>query len=101
MQGMLLEARGEASKALKLYEDVLAQDKTNLVSLSGPLCLFSGNIAEVRMGHGQTIVKRRIAVLKSLDRQKAVEALVAYLDTYYADPEAWQEMAALYSELQM
>lgn len=32
---------------------------------------------------------------------KAIVVLVKYLDTYYGDPEAWQELAALYSELYM
>jgi hypothetical protein len=49
-----------------------------------------------------------VAVLKSMDKaggrggpEKAIAVLVKYLDTYYGDAEAWQELAALYSELHM
>lgn len=43
MQGMFLEARGETSKALKLYESVLALEKTNLVryELTSFACYYS------------------------------------------------------------
>lgn len=85
LQGMLLEAKGESQLALKFYQGILAKDETNL-----------------------TIIKRLVAVLKSMDssdgfggKEKAVEILIRYLDTYYADAEAWQELAALYSELYM
>jgi hypothetical protein len=47
-----------------------------------------------------------VAVLKSMDKsssrggvEQAIVVLVKYLDTYYGDAEAWQELAALYSEL--
>lgn len=32
---------------------------------------------------------------------KAAEALANYLDTFTNDVEAWQELAALYSELEL
>lgn len=47
--------------------------------------------------------KRRIAVLKSLDSPstyaQTLPALETHLETYYSDPEAWQELASLYAEL--
>jgi hypothetical protein len=49
-----------------------------------------------------------VAVLKSMPKadsrggiDKAIVVLVKYLDTYYGDAEAWQELAALYSEAYM
>jgi len=54
------------------------------------------------------VAKRRIAVIRSLPPsdpkgglEKAAEALNSYLDVFYADPEAWQELANVYSELNM
>lgn len=80
-----MEASGELGKALTFYEGILAKDETNLI-----------------------IIKRQVAVLKAMGSSdsrggigKAITVLVKYLDTYYTDPEAWQELAALYSELYM
>ncbi|PWN97418.1 TPR-like protein [Tilletiopsis washingtonensis] len=86
LQGMLLEASQEYEKALAFYDAELKKDEGNLI-----------------------IVKRRIAVLKSMEGttargggiQEAIKALTAYVDTYYADAEAWAELAALYSEVHM
>lgn len=85
LQGMLIESSGELGKALTFYKGILAKDETNL-----------------------TIIKRQVAVLKAMGSSdsrggtdKAIAVLVKYLDTYYTDPEAWQELATLYSELYM
>lgn len=49
-----------------------------------------------------------VAVLKSMGDAdsktgpaKAIAALTKYLDTYYTDPEGWQELAAIYLEQHM
>ncbi|UZJ54702.1 hypothetical protein CBS101457_004022 [Exobasidium rhododendri] len=85
LQGMLLESSGELSKALTFYEAILQKDETNLI-----------------------ITKRMVAVLKSMSKtdgrggiDKAISTLVKYLDTYYGDAEAWQELAAMYSDAHM
>ncbi|CEH18826.1 Uncharacterized conserved protein [Ceraceosorus bombacis] len=84
LQGMLLEARGEASKALDFYQSQLAKDPTDV-----------------------TMAKRRIAVMKAIDPNmdprggvpNAILALRAFLDHYYADAEGWQELAGLYANI--
>lgn len=44
------------------------------------------------------IIKRKATFLRSLDRTKeAVSVLVAYLDVYYSDADAWAELAEIYS----
>ncbi|PWN48966.1 TPR-like protein [Violaceomyces palustris] len=85
LQGMLMEAHGEPSKALEYYESELAKDETSIV-----------------------LSKRLISVIRSLPRshpkggpEKAIDALVKHLDTFYNDPEGWQELAEIYAELGM
>ncbi|PWN24543.1 hypothetical protein BDZ90DRAFT_234827 [Jaminaea rosea] len=81
LQGMLYEARGQLTRALHYYEELIAKSQGADIMLS----------------------KRRIAVLKSLDSPSAyaqtLPALETHLETYYSDPEAWQELASLYAEL--
>ncbi|KAK0544409.1 Inositol phosphatase SIW14 [Tilletia horrida] len=81
LQGMLLEGKGEFGKALSLYDELLKKDETNLL-----------------------VLKRRIGLLSSLPRtdprggpEKAIKALLEFIDTVYADTEAWQQLAALYA----
>ncbi|KAK0530762.1 Inositol phosphatase SIW14 [Tilletia horrida] len=81
LQGMLLEGRGEFSKALELYDSLLGKDETNLL-----------------------VMKRRIGLLASLPRtdprggpSKAIAALLEFLDAVYTDSEAWQQLASLYA----
>lgn len=48
----------------------------------------------------QPIMKRRITFNKSLGRVgEAISYLVAYLDVYYTDPDAWAELAELYTAI--
>lgn len=76
LQGALLEAGNEPQAALKLYDTALAE-----------------------FGADQLVAKRRVAVLNSMGRhEQAIEALVKYVDAFYSDPEAWSELAALYTE---
>ncbi|PWZ03832.1 TPR-like protein [Testicularia cyperi] len=82
LQGMLLEGKGELSKALAFYDAQLEEDNTSLV-----------------------LSRRRIAAIKSLGTshprggpKKAIEALNLHLDIFYQDPEAWQELAELYAD---
>ncbi|SPO24338.1 uncharacterized protein UTRI_03606 [Ustilago trichophora] len=75
LQGMLLEGQGNPSAALQLYDTALAKEETSLI-----------------------ISRRRIAALKSLgDTKKVLEALNSHLDTFYNDPEGWQELAEVYA----
>ncbi|KAN0065059.1 Inositol phosphatase SIW14 [Thecaphora frezii] len=83
LQGMLLEGKGEYTRALEFYESELERDGTQ-VSLS----------------------RRLIATLKELPAshprggiQKAIEALNKHLDVFYQDPEGWQELAEMYTEI--
>lgn len=74
LQGMLLEGQGNPSAAIQLYNDALESESSLIIS------------------------RRRVAALKSLgDTQKVVEALNTHLDTFYTDPEAWQELAEVYA----
>ena len=46
----------------------------------------------------QAFWKRRISVLRRVGRlEETVEELSQYLDTFYTDLEAWQELADIYS----
>lgn len=75
LQGMLLEGQGKPRAAIELYEDVLNKGETSLI-----------------------LSRRRIAAIKSLgDAKGTVEALNLHLDTFYTDPEAWQELAEVYA----
>ncbi|EST05385.1 Tetratricopeptide TPR2 [Kalmanozyma brasiliensis GHG001] len=75
LQGMLLEGKGDAKAAIELYEDVLNNGETSLI-----------------------LSRRRVAAIKSLgDIKGTVEALNLHLDTFYNDPEAWQELAEVYA----
>lgn len=78
---MLYEGRGEFTRALHLYEELLKNAEEADVMLS----------------------RRRVAVLKAIDAadvtgksNKSVDALIKHLETYYSDPEGWQELSALY-----
>ncbi|GAC75900.1 uncharacterized conserved protein [Moesziomyces antarcticus T-34] len=78
LQGMLLEGRGPASAAIEFYDAELAKDPTSLV-----------------------LSRRRIAAIKALGEptpKRVVEALNRHLDTFYNDPEAWQELAETYAD---
>lgn len=62
----------------------------------------------ILLAYTQIIVKRLIAVLKCMESKDgmsgpaaAIKSLNKYLDTYYNDTEAWQELAALYLEQHM
>lgn len=64
--------------------------------------------SDLALQHSQMVAKRRIAVIRSLPSsdprgglEKTAEALVAYLDVFYADTEAWQELANVYTELNL
>ncbi|KAE8229387.1 hypothetical protein CF326_g5644, partial [Tilletia indica] len=81
LQGMLLEGKGEFGKALELYDVLLQKDETNLL-----------------------VMKRRIALMASLPRsdarggpQRAIKALLEFIDTVYVDAEAWLQLASLYA----
>lgn len=46
---------------------------------------------------GQPVIKRRIALLRSMGRiPEAVTSLIEFLDFSPTDPEAWSELADLY-----
>ncbi|CAO1636409.1 unnamed protein product [Sympodiomycopsis kandeliae] len=83
LRGMLYEGRGEFTRALHLYDELMANADEADVMLS----------------------RRRVAVLKAMDAAdlrgnstKAVDALTKHLETYYSDPEGWQELTSLYLE---
>ncbi|RKP07103.1 TPR-like protein [Thamnocephalis sphaerospora] len=74
LDGMLHEAKGNLDVAGQLYRGILEEDETNMLA-----------------------TKRQIAILKGRGRtQEAITALVAFLDTYHADQEAWLELCDLY-----
>ena len=75
LQGMLLEGQGQISRAIELYDEALVTHQSSLI-----------------------ISRRRIAAIKSSgDAKRTVEALNVHLDTFYNDPEAWQELAEVYA----
>ncbi|TKY88470.1 hypothetical protein EX895_002458 [Sporisorium graminicola] len=75
LQGMLLEGQGKLDEAIRLYDEALEKEETSLI-----------------------LSRRRIAAIKSTgDAKRTLEALNAHLDTFYNDPEAWQELAEVYA----
>lgn len=76
---MLLEGQGNTTAALALYDSALIKEPASLI-----------------------LSRRRIAALKSLGgsegKERVVEALKSHLDTFYNDPEAWQELAEAYAD---
>ncbi|KAF8513203.1 hypothetical protein JB92DRAFT_2924738 [Gautieria morchelliformis] len=81
LKGIRLEADDKPGEALNFYEAALREDDTNIA-----------------------LWKRQIAVLRGQGPQtipRAVEELTRYLDTFYADVEAWIELADIYSELNL
>lgn len=80
LEGMLLESKGEFHLAERLYTSLLEEDPTNIA-----------------------IQKRMIVLTKLLhpkDPSKALDRLTTYLDTFYSDPEAWMELADIYTQQQ-
>jgi tetratricopeptide (TPR) repeat protein len=74
--GMTLEAQGRFEEALKLYDELLQNDPINA-----------------------SIIKRKIAMLKSQHRlPEAITQLVAYVDIFMTDTEAWIELCELYRQ---
>lgn len=72
---MMLEAQGKVGEAIEFYNSALAKEPTSLI-----------------------LSRRRIAALKSTgDSKKVIEELNKHLDTFYSDPEAWQELAEVYA----
>ena len=96
LRGMYQEAVASSTtdleEILQSYEKILRDDPMNVV---GPIrnpqretffCLPL-----------QAILKRRIAIKKSLSRpQEAISALVEFLESNATDAEAWCELADLY-----
>ncbi|CAG8469305.1 6999_t:CDS:2 [Acaulospora morrowiae] len=74
LEGMKLEAEEKLDDALKLYDEILEEDDSNIAA-----------------------TKRRIAIFKAKGQdQQAMEALSHYLDAFYNDAEAWLELSSLY-----
>jgi tetratricopeptide (TPR) repeat protein len=74
LEGMMWEAKGEMDLAMTLYDEVLADDPSNLHAL-----------------------KRQIAVSRSRGKYAdTASKLVKYLDKFCSDPEAWLMLHELY-----
>ncbi|TIA95372.1 hypothetical protein E3P94_04078 [Wallemia ichthyophaga] len=80
IEGMMLEAKREFGLAERLYNNLLEEDPTNVA------------------------IQKRMIVLTKLqypkDLSKATDRLTTYLDTFYLDPEAWMELADIYTQQQ-
>jgi len=75
LHAMMFEAQGYYDKAKDIYEELENEDPTNAA-----------------------IKKRKIAILKTKNREQAVKQLTIYLQTFAADQDAWMELADLYIE---
>ncbi|CAG8463467.1 127_t:CDS:2 [Racocetra persica] len=74
LEGMKLEAENKLDEALRLYDEILEKDDSNIAAS-----------------------KRRVAVFKAKGQdQQAMEALTKYLDDFYNDTEGWLELSDLY-----
>ncbi|KZV91339.1 TPR-like protein [Exidia glandulosa HHB12029] len=77
LQGIVLESTGQYQKALLWYDAALEIDESNAAYW-----------------------KRKIAVRRQMgETEKVVEELSAYLDTFYADADAWLELAEVYASV--
>ncbi|KAI8068213.1 hypothetical protein BC940DRAFT_273120 [Gongronella butleri] len=73
--GMQHEANGRLEEAQRVYDEILAEDETNMPAS-----------------------KRQIALLKTRNKTgEMIQALTQYLDTYYDDFEAWLELCDVYT----
>ncbi|CAG8544780.1 36160_t:CDS:2 [Gigaspora margarita] len=74
LEGMKLEAEDKLDEALRLYDEILGKDDSNIAAS-----------------------KRRVAVFKAKGQdQQAMETLSKYLDDFYNDAEGWLELSDLY-----
>ncbi|CAK9786477.1 hypothetical protein CC85DRAFT_252968 [Cutaneotrichosporon oleaginosum] len=71
--GLKLEALGDLSRAAGVYKQLLQKDETNVAAL------------------------QRFIVLAST-REEIITRLLKYLDTFYADPQAWSLLAEMYAD---
>jgi len=75
LRGLALEAVGDEAGARRLYDALLEGDPTNVA-----------------------IRKRRVALARARgDVREAIEELLLLTDTWYADAEAWLELADVYA----
>lgn len=101
--GLIKEAQaqnnGELEKVLKEYDQMLEENNTNLVRephFPFLLC-YPSKIGQELIPSPQPIMKRRIALLRSMGRlSDAGSALVQLLDFSPTDSEAWSELSDLY-----
>lgn len=96
LRGLYQEATAEDNaaleKCLEEYEKILSEDPVNVVC-SGP----SAAAKPQQLIPSQPIIKRRVALLRSLNRPAdAISALIQLLDAVPTDAEAWCELADLY-----
>jgi len=74
LEGMMWEAKGDTDQAMILYEEILADDPSNL-----------------------QVLKRQVAVSRSRGKNAdATSKLVKYLEKFCSDPEAWLMLHELY-----
>ena len=74
LEGMMWEAKGETKLASTSYDEILAEDPSNLLAL-----------------------KRHVVLCKSQrNYAEAARKLVEYLSTFCSDPEAWLMLHELY-----
>jgi tetratricopeptide (TPR) repeat protein len=95
LRGLFEEATAKdhsaLEKCLQEYDQILSQSPVNVVSTP----LFS--VFHFQLTMCQPILKRRIALLRSLNRSSdAISALIQLLDAIPTDAEAWCELADLY-----
>lgn len=79
-------------KCLQEYDHTLSQSPVNVVSTD-----FTRGLDGHGLTPSQPILKRRVALLRSLNRPTdAISALIQLLDAIPTDAEAWCELADLY-----
>lgn len=96
LKGLLKEADASDSATLnvilKEYEQILQDNPTNIVSF-----LPRDSLYQILMQPIQPILKRRVALLRSIGRtSESVSVLISLLDISPTDAEAWAELADLY-----
>lgn len=110
LEGMQLEAAGKILEAGEIYKEILREDETNVVRISGNVISQLGyyridskcHIVLTRIFHHCLIqkklaAKRQVMLLQTMGRfPEAIDALVKYLDINYTDFEGWLQLADLY-----
>ncbi|GAA6062674.1 hypothetical protein JCM10212_000574 [Sporobolomyces blumeae] len=98
LQGQLLEAQGHLVRARQLYEERIAEVETDTLARKRLIALHL-SVPLSASSFGSTRGSSSELDAHGLSRQRGIDLLVDYLETYYIDAEGWILLAKSYAEL--